>query len=399
MEIERYALAKGESVFVGLSKMFKRVPYWFIISTFVSFGLPGIIAASAQVLAAVLGWNSFKYLAIVLLLLIGFILSAGKTVYNMMEKFTRTVISLGVPFIFVLVLIIATRFDWHQLMLGLVGQGEGFRFLPEGIALATFLAAFAYSGAGGNLNLTQSIYIKEKGYGMGKYSQKIAGLFHSGGRGEITLEGTDFSETPANIANFRKWWRLINREHLLVFWFIGLLSILLLMLLSYATVYGSGGNEQGILFVIKEGLAIGGQVVPWLAPVFLAVIAFMLFQTQLGVMDSTSRIMSENYALIKMGNDKSGKVSLSKIYYSFLWSQIAFGIILFLANMYEPKTLIVLGAVLSAVSMFVHIGLVYVLNRRTLPKACQASVWRRGIITAIFVLFGCFSAFVIVSSF
>ena len=34
MEIERYALIKGESVFVGMKKMFKWAPYWFIISTF-----------------------------------------------------------------------------------------------------------------------------------------------------------------------------------------------------------------------------------------------------------------------------------------------------------------------------------------------------------------------------
>jgi hypothetical protein len=326
-------------------------------------------------------------------------LSVGKTVYSMMERFTRTVISLGVPFILILVLIIASRADWHQLLLGMAGQGDGFSFLPEGIALATFLAAFAYSGAGGNLNLTQSIYIKEKGYGMGKYSQKIAGLFRSGGKDKIRLEGTDFELTKENISLFHKWWRLTNREHLLVFWFIGLISILLLMLLSYATVYGSGGNEQGILFVIKEGMAVGGLFAPWLGSLFLAVIAFMLFQTQLGVMDSTSRIMSENYALLKLGKDRSGKISLSRIYYSFLWAQIVFGIILFLANMYEPKTLIVLGAVLSAVSMFVHIGLVYVLNRRSLPAPCQASPWRRGIIIAIFVLFGCFSAFVIANSF
>ena len=49
MEIERYALVKGESVFVGIHKIFKPAVYWFIISTFIGFGLPGIVAASAQV--------------------------------------------------------------------------------------------------------------------------------------------------------------------------------------------------------------------------------------------------------------------------------------------------------------------------------------------------------------
>src|SRR3989338_8444966 len=42
LEIERYALVKGESVFVGLLRLYRRAPYWFIGSTFLGFGLPGI---------------------------------------------------------------------------------------------------------------------------------------------------------------------------------------------------------------------------------------------------------------------------------------------------------------------------------------------------------------------
>ena len=47
MEIERYALLRGESVFVGLGRRWKAVPYWLIFSTLVGFGWPGIIASSA----------------------------------------------------------------------------------------------------------------------------------------------------------------------------------------------------------------------------------------------------------------------------------------------------------------------------------------------------------------
>ena len=75
MEIERYALVKGESVFVGLSKKFKLAPYWFILSTFLGWALPGIIAAAAQTLGAIFGLVNFRWLAIVLLLLIGVLLS------------------------------------------------------------------------------------------------------------------------------------------------------------------------------------------------------------------------------------------------------------------------------------------------------------------------------------
>ena len=399
MEIERYALVKGESVFVGLRRIFKWSLPWFIISTFVGFGIPGIIAASAKVTAHLLGWEEFKWIAIGFLILIGIILSTGKTVYGMMERITKSVLLIGTPFIFVLVVIISSSTDWSALAKGLVGIGEtiasnpaGYFFLPTGISLATFLAAFAYAGAGGNLNLTQSIYVKEKGYGMGKYSQQMAGLFHSRRHEVVKLTGQECDYSPKSISNFRKWWTLVSAEHLMVFWFMGIITMSLLMLLSYATAFGQvDANSADIGFVITEGQRIGELLSPFVGVLFLVAVVVMLFQTQLGVMDSTSRIMAENLALKKIDAEHKKKINLSRIYYGFLWAQIAFGTFLFLIDFKEPLTLIVLGAVINAVAMFVHLGLVNWMNIKVLPKAVQASLWRKAIIAIIFAFFGIFS--------
>ncbi|MFA5318074.1 MAG: Nramp family divalent metal transporter [Patescibacteria group bacterium] len=395
MEIERYALVKGESVFVGMNKLWKWTAYWFIISTFLGFGLPGIIAASAQVFSFVLGWTNFKWTAILFLLLIGLVLSIGKTVYGMMEKITKTIIFLGIPFILVLTFILARGTDWAAMGRGVVGIGNEFLFWPAGMSFALFIGAFAYAGAGGNLNLTQSIYIREKGYGMGKYSQKIAGLFRGSKQQTLKLSGEEFEVNKQNIENFKAWWKKINLEHLLIFWFLGALAMCLLMLLAYVTAFGNPTNSEGINFVINEGVAMRSLLVPWAGTLFLFVVAVMLFQTQLGVLDSTSRIMSENFALKKLGGKADGKVNLSKIYFVFLWAQIAFGIVLFLLNIYDPKLLIILGAVINAVAMFVHVGLVNWMNYKILPSKFQAKVWRKLIIFLIFLFFGFFSAMTI----
>lgn len=395
-EIERYSLFTGESVFVGLNKRLSWTKYWFILSTFVGFGLPGIIAASAQVFAFIFGFQSIKWFSIFLLLLIGFMLSIGKTVYSLVEKLTKSILIIGVPLIFLLALIIASKADWAALFSGMFGFGQGYYLFPSGISFITFFAAFAYSGAGGNLNLTQSIYIKEKGYGMGKYSQKISGLFtKKGGSQEISLQGTRFKLTKSNIKNAQAWWNLIKREHLFVFWFAGAFSMVLLMLLSYSTAYGNPSNSEGIQFVINQGKAIGQLFFPGMGAFFLGLLAIMLFQTQLGILDSTSRIMSENAALIMLGDKKNTKINMSKIYYQFLWSQIFFGIVLFLLNITEPKTLIVLGAIINAVAMFVHIGLVSYLNQKELPDIFKPRIHRRFIMALIFLFFGFFSVFVI----
>ncbi|OGH64916.1 MAG: hypothetical protein A2821_00365 [Candidatus Magasanikbacteria bacterium RIFCSPHIGHO2_01_FULL_41_23] len=392
LEIERYALVRGESVFVGLAKQSRILPLWFIFSTFLGFGLPGIIAASAQLLASAAGWTDYKILAAVFLVCIGLILSLGKTVYGLMERITKTVIMVGVPFILFLAIWVSTKTDWSALALGIIGRGNGYNWLPEGIILATFLGAFAYSGAGGNLNLTQSIYIKEKGYGMGAFAQKIAGLFHRGASEPIQLDGVAATDTAENRQRFGLWWKLVNAEHALVFWGMGTLAMLLLMLLSYATAYGSPNNAQGIMFVINEARVLGTITFPIVGTLFLIAAGIMLFQTQLGVMDSTSRIMAENWAL---RTGVSHAKNLSKIYATFLWSQIVFGCVLFAFGIHEPKKLIVAGAVLNAVAMFVHIGLVSWLNYRTLPRAFQPTLWRRIILGVIFIFFGGFSFIVL----
>jgi len=399
MEIERYALVKGESVFVGIAKIFSWAPYWFIFSTFIGFGLPGIIAASAEVFASVVGINEFQWVAAVMLIIIGLVLSLGKTVYDRMEAITRTIILIGVPFIFILALMLSSGANWGTLVTGIIGRGDGYWFLPAGISVATFLAAFAYSGAGGNLNLTQSIYVKEKGYGMGKFAQKISGLTRGGHQQSIQLSGSEFEINKNNISRFNDWWKIINREHALVFWLIGSLSMLLLMLLAFNTAFGASGNSQGINFVINEGRIIGERFMPIIGTLFLVVVSIMLFQTQLGVMDSTSRVMAENVAIRLLRSQPNGKVRLSRLYHGFVWAQITFGITLFAFNIYEPKTLIVLGAVLNAIAMFVHIGLVSWLNHKSLPLIFQPTTFRRIIIGVIFLFYGFFSGFVIIGLF
>lgn len=399
MEIERYALIKGESVFVGLNKLFSWAAYWFIISTFIGFGLPGIIAASAHIVGFLFGISDFRLIAILFLIAIGLILSIGKSVYNIMEGITRTVIFIGIPFIIILTVFLAKSADWASLGQGLVGIGNDYLFFPAGMAIATFFAAFAYSGAGGNLNLTQSIYIKEKGYGMGKYSQKISGLFTNiKQRQQVKLEGENFELNEENISNFQSWWKKINMEHFLVFWLTGIIGILMLMMLAFITTFGLNNNAEGINFVINEGLRIREILHPLVGTLFLIVASVMLFQTQLGVLDSTSRIMAENLAIKKLEKSQNKTINLSKIYFSFLWAQIIFGIVLFALNISEPRFLIVLGAVLNAIAMFVHIGLVNYMNNKVLPIIFRPKVFRKIMLSIIFIVFGIFSIVTVAST-
>ncbi|TSC87619.1 MAG: Uncharacterized protein G01um101416_434 [Microgenomates group bacterium Gr01-1014_16] len=374
MEVERYALIHGESIFVGFAKWLKYLPFWFILSTFLGFGWPGIGLAGATLLFHATDAFSIKLVGVLLFLIIGAVLTLGKVLYTTVEKIQKTLILFGTPFILFLVIYFATKTDWQALFSGIINFG----YLPKEMSLAAFLAALTYSGAGGNLNLAQSFYVRDKGYGMGAYSQKIGNIFSTH---KINLSGNTFPLTSANITRFKHWWRTVNLEHFFVFWLLGLITMLMLSLLAYSTTHGQFNNIQGIDFVLNESQAIGGM-----GTIFLLVTGLMLTATQLTVLDSTSRIITENILLWK----NMHVAHVSKLYYSVLWVQITFGILVILAGFTQPRDLITLGAVINAFSMFVYTGLILFLNNARLAAPLRPSILRNLILLATFIFLGVF---------
>lgn len=385
MEIERYSLVHGESVFVGFARKLKIAPLWFIISTFAGFGWPGIIASSAYLISKLLGLSDYRVLAIIFLLLIGGILTLGPVIYKTIEKLTTFIILITIPTLLLIAIFIVKNREWISLFKGFVGLGDGYNFLPPAIPLASFLAAFAFSGAGGNLNLAQSFYIKEKGYGMGKFSGRITSIL-TGELEDIRLEGSRFKMNITNLKRFRRWWKLINLEHFLIFWVGGIISISLLAVLAYTAVFGLSTPSQGISFVLFEAMEIGKRTIPVLGLSFLLAGGIMLFSTQTTVLDATSRIMAENLLLLRKESWKTKH--LPKIYYTFLWLQIIFGVIIFLGKFGEPLFLLTLSAVINAFAMFIHIGFTLFLNLRSLDKPVRPSLLRVGFMLLALFFFG-----------
>lgn len=384
-EIMRYTLARGESVFVGWRRWGKLIPLWFVFSTVIPWALPGFVTASATLFNHVFPVLNIRYTSIFLILLTGLIISSGKTLYKTMEHVQKTLLSIGVPFIALLTLYLAKGSDWSALFQGLLGYGDKYRFLPEGIAIGAFLGAFAYSGGGGNLNLSQSYYIKEKGMGMGKYGVGIKALLS--GTDSHRIDGEFFPLTASNLSRWARWWRLVCTEHLLVFWGIGLITILMLATLSMATAHGIS-SSGGLSFFFTEADMIGKSLHPLVGHLFILVGGLMLFTTQLGVLESASRVISENILLLKYRHNQ--EVNASKMFYLVLWIELLFSAIFLFSGSSEPRTILTLGAILNAAAMMVAFALIYFLNTKTLPTAIRPNIARRLMLVIAFSFFAYF---------
>jgi len=113
------------------------------------------------------------------------------------------------------------------------------------------------------------------------------------------------------------------------------------------------------------------------------------------VLDSTSRIMTENVLLLLHGKN----LNISRVYYLILWVQILFGITVFSLGFDEPKNLIVLGAVINAFTMFVYTGLLLWLGNRALARPLRPSWWRNAALLLTFAFFGYFCTLTLIDKF
>ena len=161
------------------------------------------------------------------------------------------------------------------------------------------------------------------------------------------------------------------------------ITIIVLSVLSKVLVHGSEVGE-GLSFLYAEAAAISAGSHAVLGSLFLIVAGVMLFSTHLGILESSSRIISENVFLFFSSQRKA---NLSFGFYMALWLQIALGIVIYLVGWQEPRFLLTLSAVLNAAAMMVAFPLVYWLNKKYLPMRYQPHWLRKFFMLAALAFF------------
>jgi hypothetical protein len=323
MEIERYTLATGESAvtgFVRLSRVFGPI---FLLCGTVPWIWPGWATGAATLLSWELGGSVTAY-AVAGLILCGVLLSAGPVVYRTVEATQIALVSVIFLLLTGLVLLVVRADALSALAQGATRLGH----IPEGIDLPLLLGALAFAGAGGTVNLAQSNYIKDKGYGMGRWIGRITSPIT--GRQEAESDvGVAFDGDEENLARWHVWWRRANVEHALSFYLLCVLCLSLLCLLTYSLLGTGGEVSSGFGFIHDQaneiqsrfGLA-GRRGFVW------AGIAILL-STELALLDAVSRVVAD---LVKVTFLRGHpRWDLSRLYFVFLWAFIGFGVIV-LAN-------------------------------------------------------------------
>lgn len=380
MEIERWTLATGETAITGFCRLWKHWSWIFLLCNVVPWVWPGWASGAATLLTWEFGGGEAARVALSItsLIAIGLALTLGPVVYKTVELLQTLLIGAVLVFLVVLFALTVEMEHLGEMCAGIFNVG----YIPEGMQLPLLLGALAFAGAGGTMNLVQSAYVRERGYGMGRYAGRLTSPLT--GKEEVVADiGYHFEPTQENLGRWQAWWRGANREHFITFYVLSVLTLMMLALLSHATARQLPGLGGDMEFIRAEGDFIAQEYGSLFRHLFNWVGIAILMTTELGLLDACARISTD---IIKVNWLRDHPHwSDSRVYFLLLWAQIAFGCLVMLSDFNQPLVLLVLSAALNGGVMLIYSVLLLWLNNRVLrdklamhPVRFVAMIWACG---------------------
>jgi hypothetical protein len=145
-----------------------------------------------------------------------------------------------------------------------------------------------------------------------------------------------------------------------------------------------------VSFLRMEAQQLQRSVAPWFGVLFLAVGAFSLFGTAMGIIDYTSRLAAD-----VLKSTYARGVSESRVYFWLVWGMVALGCTVVVTGVAQPLTLLVISASTAGTMMFLYSFLLIALNRTLLPPAIRVGPFRTAVLVWSTVMFGSLAALTI----
>ncbi len=391
MEIERWTLATGETAIVGFVRMWKPWGLVMVAAAFITLIWPGWATSGATVLGFIFGLSESgaTWLAIIALVAIAVTLTTSPVVYNTLEKVETLKVIAVFVFLIVAIFTAISADAWANTPAIVTNIGNGLGALPGDLSAAVVLGALAFAGAGALANLAQSNWIRDKGFGMGAHIPRIVSPV-TGEDVAAPATGSMVRQDEENLSRFRRWWKVANTEQLVSFWFITILSIFVLSMIAYSTVFGREVPGEGDLeFIQGMGDALKTTVGSWFGTLFWAIGGAGLLLTALANVDYPCRFAADVLKTVYIGENQ--RWSESRIYFFAVLSMCSVGILILLLGLTQPLILLVISAALGGVMMFVYSTLLIFLNRGSLPTAIKLYGWRLGGMLVAVLFYGYFS--------
>jgi len=399
-ELMRYTLATGEPVFTGFMRTRPSAKLWawvYAILYFLQVGWPasaGVAAGAVFFLAlrrlpGPADGDTIYAIGVGAFLLCVAILTVGRRIERTLEVLNWILITAILGSFLLLALWFVPGATWAGGALGFVGydlSSGAFDFVPPGTDLFLLAALVAYSGAGGVNNIVLANWARDRGYGMGARAGYIPGAV-GGTKVALAHTGFMFDASEAASERWRGWWRIISADQWGVFG-LGAIFGMLLPALLYVTFLPAGTEIQGLGISAALADAMTAQASPLLGGAIAFLGAWVLFKTQLDLMEGMVRAITD---ILWTGSHRvrawrGGDVRA--VYYTVLGVIVVWGIIAL--RLAQPFVLLQIGAnVAGFVLAVAALHLLYI-NTRLLPAHVRPPTWRRIALVAMSVFYAVF---------
>lgn len=369
-ELQRWTLATGESIFRGFHRLNRIWPWFFLVFGFFQAGWPGWAATGSQVFAVwtgIIAPQNWAILGVISMIIIWLLYQGGPLVYNVVENIQVGLMILAIVFAVILIFVVGTIGQLANVPAGAVSFGT----LPADMDIAVFLGGLAYAGAGGYINLSQGVWSREKGYGMGTYQGRVQNPLRSHLEPEEVHEGITFEPTDTNLRRWKGWWHVTQREHFLTF-VIGLLIVATVMMTITAQYVPAGAEVTDDAVQMWLGIIIP-QLPPITAWLLYAVIFIAMFSTQYAIIESFVR---NSVDVLYEGYGRAAGWDLSRVFLGALTVFTLWGIAIIGSQVAKPWILLVIGAAAAGAMMWPYNAITTILNTTRLPEHAQPG-WGR----------------------
>ena len=383
MEIERYTLATGQTALTGFNRFWKHWGLVFAVLVYFANLWPGWAMSAATLTSYIFGGRPV-IIAVCGLLVIGAALTLAPVVYVALERLIFVKIAAVSTLVALAVALAIGEESWRALPAGLTTEAR----VPLELGFALVLGAIAFAGAGGGQNLCQSNWIRDKGFGMGRYLPRLVSPVTGVEEVAPTATGFIFEPNAANMERWRQWWRFANAEQAATFVAMTVVTICLTSMMAHSTLFGLVGLPNDVNFLRVEGQQLQAIVGRWFGVLFWGVGAFSLFAVAMGIVDYASRLTAD---VIKTTYLRRSPMSESRIYFWLVWGMVALGVIILLAGFNQPIVLLLISACSGGATMFLYSYLLILLNRRALPAPIAVRSYRLAVLIWSTVFFGVLS--------
>jgi hypothetical protein len=373
-EMLRYTVATGEPIFTGF------------LRTKPGAAFKGSLTTAADQ-HTILIWGYVMFIACLL------IIALGKKVEKTLEYAEWFMIAWILIFLLIVGVFFTSGRTWLKVSLGFLGLGG--RPIPESgdwILLASFAA---YAGMGGITNGTITNWVRDKGWGMASTAGYIPAMI--GGRlVHLSRVGNTFPRTRENMARFREWMRYVSFDQTWIFGFGCFLGMGLPALMTVQFVPPGADITGGWAAAVyqAQGIAQALGQTAWAfgrAAWFLTLLNgfWILFSTQLGLVDAFSRTVTDILWSASPGLRERAGEDVRKVYYALLLVFALFG--MWAITRATPGTLIIIGAFIAGFNFVVLGTHVLVVQRKFLPAELRMPRWREFALYLFVLMFAGFT--------